>query len=88
MEKMFYKCEKIESLDLGNFETKNVKTMDLMFSSCSSLAYLDIEQFNVDNCGSNYLTMFDNLGESAIVKINKDNEKIISLLNDKNITFE
>jgi surface protein len=85
---MFYKNEKIISLDLSNFDTINVKSMELMLSDCISLTSLNIANFNVDNCSSNYMSILDKYNESLVVYINENNTKIISMLEEKNITFE
>ena len=48
MNRMFYKCSSLTSLDLGdNFDTGNVTDMSDMFYICSSLTSLDLEdKFN------------------------------------------
>jgi surface protein len=45
MNHMFYKCSRINSFDLSNFETYNITDMSEMFAECISLAYLDISNF-------------------------------------------
>ena len=45
---MFYGCSSLESINLSNFDTHKVKTMDYMFAYCSSLIDLDIYGF-IDN---------------------------------------
>ena len=46
MSKMFFKCSKMESLDLSFFHTQNVENMDLMFSGCHNLSYINLLSFD------------------------------------------
>ena len=46
---MFYGCNKLSSLDLSNFNTKNVTNMRSMFGGCSSLKDLNLSNFNTKN---------------------------------------
>ena len=43
---MFKDFEKVESIDLSNFNTMDVKNMKGMFENCSSLVSLDLSNFN------------------------------------------
>ena len=45
---MFFKCEKLSSLDLSNFNTEKVTNMYGMFSACSALTSLDLSNFNTE----------------------------------------
>ena len=59
MSDMFYKCNKLSSLDLSNFNTANVTNMYEMFCDCNKLSSLDLSNFNtakVTNMGN----MFEN----------------------------
>ena len=59
MSDMFYKCNKLSSLDLSNFNTANVTNMYEMFCDCNNLSSLDLSNFNtakVTNMGN----MFEN----------------------------
>ena len=47
------------SLDLSNFDTRNVERMNNMFSGCSSLTSLDISNFETYNL-ENMNEMFSN----------------------------
>ena len=38
---MFYECSGLTSLDLSNFNTSNVTSMNYMFHGCSALQTLD-----------------------------------------------
>ena len=46
MNGMFYGCWKLKSLDLSNFNTKNVTDMSYMFDFCSNLTTLNLDNFN------------------------------------------
>ena len=43
---MFRDCDKLQSLDLSNFDTSNVYNMDSMFYSCHNLQSLDLSNFD------------------------------------------
>ena len=43
---MFYDCSSLISLDLSNFDTSNVESMDNMFDGCISLEYIDLRSFS------------------------------------------
>ena len=49
MNRMFYSCKSLISLDVTHFNTANVKDMSYMFSLCSSLKSLDVTHFNTAN---------------------------------------
>jgi surface protein len=44
---MFNDCQSLEELDLSNFNTQKVKTMELMFGACGELKKLNLSNFNV-----------------------------------------
>ena len=46
---MFSFCRSLESLDLSNFDTSNVTSMNYMFSYCFSLSGLDLSSFDTSN---------------------------------------
>ena len=46
MEGMFYKCRRLQSLDLSRFNTANVTNMQYMFYCCQGLTSLDLHSFN------------------------------------------
>ena len=48
---MFYGCSSLLSLDLSNFNTQNVASMEGMFFNCSSLSS-DLSNFNTQNVKS------------------------------------
>ena len=49
MSSMFEDCLELSSLDLSNFNTKEVKQMNNMFWGCSALTSLDLSNFNTAN---------------------------------------
>ena len=46
MERMFYRCEALLSLDLSNFNTAKVEYIDQMFEGCISLTSLNLSNFD------------------------------------------
>ena len=46
---MFYQCLSLTSIDLSNFNTKNVTNMFAMFSLCSSLMKINLSNCNTQN---------------------------------------
>ena len=54
---MFYGCSSLKSLDVANFNTSNVTTMQAMFGVCSKLTNLDLSSFNSSHV-TNMLGMF------------------------------
>ena len=46
MEEMFRSCRSLKSLDLSNFNIKNVINMHGMFLGCKSLKTLDLSNLN------------------------------------------
>jgi surface protein len=49
MNKMFFGCKNLTSLDVSSFDTSNVTDMDEMFWGCESLTILDVSNFNTSN---------------------------------------
>ena len=49
MNRMFYLCFSLTSLDVSNFNTSNVTDMGWMFTECRSLTSLDVSNFNTEN---------------------------------------
>ena len=46
MNRMFYNCNKLTTLDVSNWNTSNVTDMNRMFTYCLSLTSLDLSNFN------------------------------------------
>ena len=77
MASMFLRCENIQSVDLSNFDTKNVTDMSYMFCLCKSLREVK-QNFNT----SNVINMSDMFGSTAIQKLdlsNFDTKKVESI---------
>ena len=55
---MFANCMSLRSLDLSNFNTKNVTNMGGMFIDCRFLTVLDVSNFNTQNV-TNMRGMFE-----------------------------
>ena len=49
MNRMFYECRKLTSIDVSHFNTSNVTTMNGMFYECYSLTSLDLSHFDTRN---------------------------------------
>ena len=45
---IFQSCSNLTSLNVSNFNTENVTTMNAMFNGCSSLTSLDVSNFNTN----------------------------------------
>ena len=43
---MFYQCTNLTSVDVSNWDTKNVAIMSYMFQNCNNLPSLDLSNFN------------------------------------------
>ena len=46
---MFYECSNLTFLDLSNFDTSNVTSMNVLFYGCSSLTSLNLSNFDTSN---------------------------------------
>jgi surface protein len=69
MNKLFYNCYSIISLELGNLDTSSVNDMAYMFYNCSSLKSLNLKSFDTSSILT-YNNMFTNLLESFKYCIN------------------
>ena len=49
MDRMFYGCQALNSLDLSSFNTANVTSMQEMFNYCQALNSLDLSSFDTAN---------------------------------------
>lgn len=56
---MFKNCEKLASLNISNFTTANVTSMQEMFAYCNSLGTIDLSKFDTTNV-TNMNQMFYN----------------------------
>jgi surface protein len=76
MEKMFYNCKILTSLDLKGFNTSLVKAMNSMFESCTSLVTIDISSFDTHS-----VTSMDSMFQNAesLISLDLSNFNISSL---------
>ena len=100
MTQMFENCDRIETLDLSNFKTKDVTLMRQTFKGCKLLKNLDLTSFNTNNvidmsgmlCECNSLTFLNlsNFRTQKVKNMNKMFYKCGSLLylNLSNFTSE
>ncbi len=77
MSSMFNSCTKLTSLDLSNFDTRNVKGMTWMFHNCRALTNLDLSNFNTSQITTMYM-MFSSC--VALTSLN------LSSFNTSNVT--
>ena len=68
MKYMFYGCWCLKKLNIANFDTKNVKSMNCMFNTCSALKELNINKFNINKL-VDISGMFKSCSEDLIKKI-------------------
>ena len=43
---LFYNCQQLKEIDLSNFKTSSVTTMEYLFFECSSLEKVDLSSFD------------------------------------------
>ena len=70
MDRMFYNCSSLASIDLSNFNTSNVDYMLEMFHGCSSLTSLNLSNFDTSNV-TDMMGMFD--GCSSLTSLDLSN---------------
>ena len=76
---MFNNCYNLTTLDLSNFDTSNVTTMNSMFGSCENLYALDVSNFNTSNV-TNMGYMFDSCYELTTLDVsNFDTSNVTSM---------
>ena len=77
MSLMFYRCEKLQSLDVSQFDTSNVTDMASMFEHCSSITVLDVSKFRTSKVGDmNGMFWFcENLQELDVSHFDTSNVK-------------
>ena len=55
-DQMFYDCRSLTSINLSNFDTSNVRSMNYMFSDCRSLTSINLSNFDTSKVRSmNYM---------------------------------
>ncbi len=79
MERMFYQCSSLTSLDLSSFDTSSVTNMGFMFFYCSKLASLDLSTFDTSSV-RDMSYMFQNCGSMQWLDISSfDTSNVTSL---------
>ena len=79
MQKMFYNCKNLSSLDLSNFNTEKVTDMNKMFYNCNKLSSLDLSNFNTEKV-TNMSGMFYNCNKlSSLDLSNFNTEKVTNM---------
>ena len=73
----FHGCKNITSLDLTNFDVKEVISMKNLFYKCKGLNELDLRGFNTLKCQI-FDNMFGECNEMNVTIYNKYNEKLIA----------
>ena len=58
MQRMFFNCTKLESLDLSSFDTSSITNFEKIFYHCTSLKSLNVSNFNTSNV-TNFYDMFN-----------------------------
>lgn len=74
---MFFDCNSLENIDLSNFDTSNVTSMNGMFVKCYALKELDLSNFNTSKV-TDMLNMFQYC--TSLTKLN------ISSFDTSNVT--
>ena len=77
MNRMFYSCQKLGSLDVSKFNTANVTDMSSMFSSCSVLTGLDVTNFNTEKV-TNMSGMFSSCKKLESINISSFKTDIVT----------
>ena len=67
---MFYNCSSLESLNILNFDTEKVITMEGMFNGCSNLQSLYLSNFNTTNV-NNYENIFKDCNKINYINLLK-----------------
>ena len=82
---MFYHSISLTSLDLSNFDIKNVINMEYMFYYCNSLNYINIGSFIISQSS---IYLFYNLPDKCTIIINRQSSnKIKTIPNTSNIIY-
>ena len=69
---MFCNCYYLTSLNLSNFNTNNVKSMNGMFYNCYCLTSLNLSNFNTNNV-KDMSCMFEGLNKKCEKIVKDDN---------------
>lgn len=67
MDNMFNSCNNLISINIGNWNTNAVVTMDFMFTNCTNLESVDISAWNT-NTVTSMLAMFSGCNNLTTIK--------------------
>ena len=84
IEKMFYNCYSLISLDLFNFDFSIIKKMDCIFMNCKSLISLNLPTFNTSSC-TNMSYMF--YGCQSLESLDLSNFKTIQVFDISSMLY-
>ena len=86
MERMFYQCSELTSLDLSHFDTSKVTNMAYMFGNVQKVTGLDLSSFDMSKV-TNTSHMFDNAYKLTYILIKNESSANFAL-NTSNITLD
>ena len=72
MKYMISNCNKLQTIDLSNFNTSNVTDMSYMFYSCPYLTPLDVSSFDTSNVTTMFY-MFENCNALTTLDVSNFN---------------
>ena len=78
MSYMFYGCSSLTSINLSNFNTSQVKSINNMFDGCVNLEYINLKNFlelKLSDNISEYSNMFNNIKDNIVICINEENNR-------------
>lgn len=75
---LFYLCINLEKIELKNFDTRNIKTFEGMFSACSKLKEVNLDILNTESA-KNLTGMF--YGCSCMTELNLNHFKVDKVMN-------
>lgn len=77
--RMFYRCWRLESIDVTNLDTKNVTNMKEMFGLCNVLSSINVNGFNTKNV-TNMSCMFLHCGNLTNIDVtNFDTQNVTDM---------
>ena len=79
MNKMFYNCKALTSLDLSSFNTENVTNMSEMFFYCSNLTSLNVSNFNTAKVTTMF-RMFDGCSKLTSLDLSSFNTSSVKTM--------
>ncbi|WP_298640170.1 BspA family leucine-rich repeat surface protein [uncultured Prevotella sp.] len=79
MSYMFYRCEKLQSLDLSNFNAAMVTDMRYMFYDCSNLQSINLSNFNAEKV-TNMSNMFSDCPKLQSLDLSSFNTEMVETM--------